>query len=552
LNYRVNKCFFLKNKFNNFKKFTILKSLTIFNEYNNLMGGLMTNNVYITSSAIPCSFTSAPPMNLQQMFIKAGRRAIEKARISKEKINTVCIGTMGGFTDTPSETGAYVCSELGLNPYRISQEKDTSSTGASALFTAFQDISSGSQEENYVLVIAGEQMFPAIPKGQKRTDKIKQILKAQSLKNTAVISGVIGFEDRQYGLTMPLIGDMLEKELMRISGFNQSEWLDTIFPAMRKAKLLRGQAFKAAHFYKKEFSLEKFINSPSITPIYKRDTMVPQSSGAVALILSNRPPEPVNGKVVRIRSVGQGFTSSHITKRPGPLWFPNAISNALFQLCKRGGLSVENIKNASCRFDHDAFKAIERSINFCLGETEKSTIENMLSGYNNPFGGLEICGHAIGASGLLHIAQAHMLATNDTDYIDTDHIVVKKDFKDIKSIICSSVGAALTNLFLTYLEVASDDKDFVNDNNFDEQSFNKAFPVKNILNAYNEKVKSCELGPETGIIIASTRPNMNLLEFSSDFDVTVNLIETASGKVFALSQKDLSTGDKVKSFLIKL
>lgn len=506
----------------------------------------MYNNVYISSSAVACDFTTAPPMDLLEMFSLAGRRVIEKSGVDKSMIKTVCIGTMGGFTDTPAETGATICTELGLEPSRISQEKDTSSTGASALFTAFQDVHLGPEDEHCVLVLAGEQMFPKLPAGEKKTDKFKQALKAQSLKNTAVISGVIGAGDRQYGLTMPLIGDMLEKELMRISGFSEKEWQETIFPAMRKQKLKRGQAFKKAHFYGKKFDYKKFMDSPQITPVYKRNTMVPQSSGAVALLLTNKKPKSINNKIVRIRSVGQGFTSSLITKRQGPLWFPDAILRALYQLCKRGGINPQDLSKVSCRFDHDAFKAIERSINFCFGETEKSTIENMLSGYNNPFGGLEICGHAIGASGLLHIVQAHMLATKDDDYLDSEHPVVKDQFKDISSVICSSVGAALTNLFLTYLEIGSDDEEFDNTNNFDEEQFNTLFPVKSIMDSYSKKIEDAHLKKDDGIVITCTRPNMNLLEFSADFDVWVNLVQGLDTKYLSLSQKELRPGDKVK------
>lgn len=504
----------------------------------------MVNNVFVRACSIPYKFTSAPCASLQAMHVRAAREVLEKSGVDLTLVRSVFIGTMGGFTVTPSEMGANVCSELGLEPYRISQEMDTSSTGASALFNAFQETAFGPTEESCVLVIAGEQMFPEHPDGVPHSEKVRQAVKAQSLKNTAVISGVIGSDDRRYGLSMPLIGDMLERDLMGESAFSPEQWMKTIFPAMRKAKLSRGQAFTRAHFYGKEFSYNKFMESPMITPLYARDTMVPQSSGVVAVLLTNTRPDPVNGKVMRIRSMGQGFVSPLITRRRGPLLFSEAIYRALLQLCQRGGLSPKDLRGASCRFDHDAFKAIERTMGFILGFSEAEVVEKIFSGYNNPFGGLEICGHAIGASGLLHVAQAFSMITRDSSCVVES--AVDPAFFEVKSIVCSSVGAALTNLFFSFLEVYGEGEEIDHENRFDRDEFDAFLPKEKIFTDYEEKVDSLGLGSYGGIVLTYTVPNRNLLQFGAEFDVWVNLVQMRDGKVLALSRKELCIGDRVR------
>lgn len=504
----------------------------------------IVNNVFVRACSIPYKFSSAPCAPLQAMHVRAAREVIEKSGVDPALIKSVFIGTMGGFTVTPSEMGANVCSELGLEPYRISQEMDTSSTGASALFNAFQEVAFGPTEETYVLVIAGEQMYPEHPDGVPRPEKVKQAIKAQSLKNTAVISGVIGSDDRRYGLSMPLVGDMLERDLMEESAFPPEQWMKTIFPSMRKAKLERGKAFTKGHFHGKEFSYDKFMECPMITPLYARDTMVPQSSGVVAVLLTNQRPEPVNGKVMRIRSMGQGFVSPLITRRRGPLLFPEAIYRALLQLCQRGGLCPEDLRAASCRFDHDAFKAIERTMGFVLGFGEAEVIDKILEGYNNPFGGLEICGHAIGASGLLHVAQAFSMVTHDPSSVDPE--ALPPSFSEVKTIVCSSVGAALTNLFFSFLEVYGEGDEIDGENRFDREKFDAFLPKEKIFADYEEKVASLGLGPEDGIVLTYTVPNRNLLEFGAEFDVWVNLVQMRDRKVLALSRKELCIGDRVR------
>ncbi|MCK5684228.1 hypothetical protein KAJ27_08900 [bacterium] len=501
------------------------------------------NNVFVAGCSIPYKLAAAPEVTMQEMCLTAARDVIEKSGIDKSLVRSVFLGTMGGFTATPSEMAVSVCSELELEPYRISQEKDTSSTGASVLFDAYQDVAYGPTDKSYVLVLAGEAMFDPIP-GGKKTPKIKEQMKNQSLKNTGVLSGVIGKKDRQYGLTMPLIGDMLETRLMEKSSFTSEEWKEIIFPAVRKQKMTRGQAFLNAHFRGKKFDLEKFQKAPMITPQYSRNTMVPQSSGIVAMLLTNEKPECKNGKYMRIRSIGQGFTSPLLTKRKGPLLFPEAIYRSLGQLCQRSGLSPEDLKNVDCRFDHDAFKAIERLNGFILGETETTVINNMLDGKNNPFGGLEISGHAIGASGLLQVAQAYMMVTEDTDYIDKASLPLK--YSNSKTILCSSVGAALTNMFFSFLEIYDEGEEPKTSYRFNKENFNEFLPKERIFDEYSSKLDKLKLGKDDGIILTYTLPNMNFLEFFSDFDVYVTLVQMKERKVFALSKKIIPIGGKVK------
>jgi hypothetical protein len=349
---------------------------------------------------------------------------------------------------------------------------------------------------------------------------------------------------------MPLIGDMLENRLIYMSGFSREEWKNTIFPAMRKRKMERGQKFRQGHFSGKTFDLEKFRNSPMITPNYARDTMVPQSSGVVAMILTNRRPEPVRGKVVRIRSVGQGFTSPLVTRRKGPLFFPEAVYRAIRQLCQRAGISVQALQKTTCRFDHDAFKAIERIMGFILGGSEEQVVRDILDGRNNPYGGLEISGHAIGASGLLQVAQAFILATEWQNYAEpTDFLPGSESAGETESkpsaILCSSVGAALTNLFFSFIEVYDEGQEIDHAYTFDPEEFDRVIPREGIFSEYESRLQNLHLGSHDGIVISYTIPNRNLLEFSAEFDVWVNLVQTGSGKVLALSRKELEIGDRV-------
>lgn len=501
------------------------------------------NNVFVAGCSIPYKFAPAPEVDMQEMCLQAAREVIEQSGIDKKLVRSVFLGTMGGFTATPSEMAVNVCSELDLEPYRISQEKDTSSTGASVLFDAYQDIAYGPSEKSYVLVIAGEAMFDPVSKGSK-TQKVKDQMKSQSLKNTGVLSGVIGIEDRQYGLTMPLVGDMIETLLMEKSAFSPEEWKEIIFPAVRKCKLERGQAFLKAHFHGKTFDLEKFMNAPMITPNYSRNTMVPQSSGIVAMLLTNERPPCVKGKYLRIRSIGQGFTSPLLTKRKGPLLFPEAIYRALGQLCQRSGLSPKDLKNVDCRFDHDAFKAVERLNGFILGETETSVIGNMLNGRNNPFGGLEISGHAIGASGLLQVAQAYLMVTENQSAIDRRYLPM--EYGDSRTVLCSSVGAALTNMFFSFLEVYNEGEEPDTIYRFKKEEFDEFLPKIRIFEEYNAKLAQLDLAAGDGIILTYTKPDMNFLEFSSDFDVFLALVQMRDRKVLALSKKIIPIGMKVK------
>ena len=398
----------------------------------------MLQTVYI-QAANTSRVTSKPEKGFYDLCLEVGKKCLEQ--IDPKKIDSFYLASMDpSLFGLKGEFQAELAEELGLQPREMLAIRGTSSAGGVGCIPAYKDVASGYHQ--YSLVISCEQM-------NRPTSMPEPSCDTMAREKTAVqemLKAVIDHDEQLYGLSMILIGDMIERALLRYVGLSRAGFLEVI-PKVTMAMCQRAALYPYAHFYGKNKTIVDYQNSPWVSNFYRRDDIVPISTGACAMVLSSVvPPPEIAGRVVELRGVGQGLVHPAIAKRFGPVTSATSVRRALCELLERTGLSLTDLRSADLAFPHDAFPSISRLILKEVGFSHDESIHGLVSGRFNPCGGLVKCGHPVGCSGEMQVVQAFQQMTHDRAAIPED-----LQRSPANTAFTVSVGAALTNVIAIYL-----------------------------------------------------------------------------------------------------
>lgn len=292
------------------------------------------------------------------------------------------------------------------------------------------------------------------------------------------IRGVLAPSDAAHGITMIHVGDLLMDAIARRSGLPRDVWSEALAAvAVRKNRDAlawpRGYMPAVARRDGRGVDADAYAREPLVTPWFRRLDVGAPANAAVAVVLtSDRDVADALSRgrpVLRVVASSEGHAPHALTDR-------NGLDGLLGSFVKawRGLTSADSAarllpgRDGSSAWMHDAFGSIElawlavaaRAAHAGPVEEEfwqNEVVDRYLSGYSNPVGGLCAHGHALGASGLLQVAQALHVAQRDPHYIDTDHLPPgAAGVAPGRRVVTTSVGAALTHARAIAFDVAED------------------------------------------------------------------------------------------------
>ncbi|NIO19399.1 MAG: hypothetical protein GTN76_01285 [Candidatus Aenigmarchaeota archaeon] len=470
----------------------------------------MGSDVYIVGGA-STRFTYRPEMEFEEMAYEAVNNALKMTGIPIDKIDSFGLASMvpGGFGKKSGEISIEIAEKVGLNLHNceiISPVEVTSSSGGEALSRAYNHIAHHPNME-YSLVLGCELM------GEDK----------ETIKETLL--SAVGKRERKF-LRMLDEGDLLMSPLVDWFGLGEGGLSKHILSRISVGKYKRGKNWPEAQYHEDEVDFSKYRKTDRITQLFKIYDVVPTSNGACAILLSKHPPEkPLNDRIVRIRGTGQGVASPSVSDRKGPVDYFQSIRLSYKRACKNAGVSLEYLRKTVAEdfaIIHDAFPSIEIAFLKELGFDKREIVNLLISGKTNPYGGLKVCGHAIGASGVLQAVQAWKKLCEDKGY--------KRSFT-------TSVGGPLTNIHTSILEAMDADGEFPQLSEEEMYIENDFLSYLQPDSGYEKILK--ELNDERGMVIANT-----MVKDTAYGDVHVNLVQLGpeDRKEIAFSKSKIDLG----------
>jgi len=502
---------------------------------------------------------------MRDMGVRINKELLNDGGYHPQDISTFVFGNMGiggKVVGDGGEVGVDIARHSGIDAHIIPRT-GSSNIGATA-FTSLEELLYTPTPKHTILQF-GEYMYPEesqiLEEMTRDLDEpqtpeqirergeyimenmkgwLKKVGREQTNHNIQRIASVIDPNEREfYGLTMVALGDLVMRRIAYEAGLTKKHFREIILPALALKKQRNAQFVPAAQFYGKKLSLDGYQNPKSIsgrmiTPLFNLSDVVPQSSGEYGVLVSTElPRRPKNGRIVRVTGWGQGGDFRAVGDREGSITFPRSIYQAMWDLCKKNGLSINDLRNTDAKFIHDAFPSIEWAFLAMMGYEPAEIVNILASGESNPLGGLSWQGHALGGSGLLQVALAYSLMTHNDKYIKSPELLSK----EYKSLLTTSVGAILTNIMMIYLESVRKGERFTSyeSRHFNEEAF------KSFIGDYNEKAAEYMkkyrrfLRQDQGRVISYTKTKKGW----------VNLIQMNDKKIFALSDDELELDAKV-------
>jgi acetyl-CoA C-acetyltransferase len=321
-------------------------------------------------------------MNLRQLAIEAGTKAIMDAQIRGRDLDAIYLGNMSAGRFVGQEhIGALVSGELGLSIPAVRVEGACAS-GSLALRQGVFSILSG---QNDIVLVGG---------AEKMTD----------LMTDGVTSSLMGAGDQEwegyYGVTFPSLYAMIARRHMFEFGTTREQL------AKVAVKNHHNGTLNPIAQFRKEITIEDVLKSPMVADPLTLFDCSPITDGAAAVILCK---EEMAKKYVDdpIYIIGSGQASDTLSLHDRKsLTTLDASIKASRHAYKQAGITIKDIDFAEV---HDCFTIAEiiatEDLGFCKkGEGGKllDERETEIGGRIpvNTSGGLKAVGHPVGATGV--------------------------------------------------------------------------------------------------------------------------------------------------------
>lgn len=318
----------------------------------------------------------------------------------------------------------------------------TADSGASALASA---VRIAKERPATVLVTAG-QLMPSGYTGQYR------------------IRSVFAEDEQMQGLDMMAIGDVLMDALRRsyagpgVDLAACQRWLGEV----RRRKMAAAAAYPAAL----GLAGGDPGNADKLVTRYFRSADVAKAvSGAAAVVITSDPallarargrsgllaPRYRNTPVVEVMGVGEGNTNPRVLSRRTPLPAVPSLRQALVTTAERAELPLSVYPDSAFAVLDDAFASMELAFLLAIGLDWQRATLRMTTWWSNPYGGLLAFGYAVGASGLVQVAQAFHIFAGDRRYILPTERPMHRFRREGSYSFTTSVGGPLSHVVVAIL-----------------------------------------------------------------------------------------------------
>jgi acetyl-CoA C-acetyltransferase len=354
-------------------------------------------------------------MNLRQLAIEAGTKAIMDAQIRGRNLDAIYLGNMSAGRFVGQEhIGALVSGELGLSIPAVRVEGACASGGL-ALRQGLFSILSG---QNDIVLVGG---------AEKMTD----------LMTDGVTSSLMGAGDQEwegyYGVTFPSLYAMIARRHMFEFGTTREQL------AKVAVKNHRNGALNPIAQFRKEITVEDVLESTMVADPLTLFDCSPITDGAAAVILCK---EEIAKKYVDdpVYIIGSGQASDTLALHDRrSLTTLDATVKASRHAYKQAGITVKDVDLAEV---HDCFTIAEiiatEDLDFCKkGEGGKllDEGETEIGGRIpvNTSGGLKAVGHPVGATGVKQAVEVVLQLRGKAD---------KRQVKDAEIGLAHNVGGS--------------------------------------------------------------------------------------------------------------
>ncbi|MFA5515907.1 MAG: thiolase family protein [Desulfuromonadales bacterium] len=337
----------------------------------------------------------------QSFFGLAGQvnQLLDRQADGREKIDCVVVGSQNPFAFSGIDNvAAKIAGILDLSGPKSLLVDTASSSGATALETAYMEIASGRHERVLALGI----------------QKMSDLSTAEAIK---VVAGVIDREEAEFGLTMPACGALVAGALMDEFGLDREAW--TAYAARWTERAHRFAAGNSDAHLAWELPAAKYQedrrsgkNYLYYDPLHYYD-FCPMSDGVAACLLTAAPQD------VRVTGVGSGTDIPTIADRRQLTSFPATVIALRYALAMAGLPNLERLAGKVHVNMHDPFISFGPVNLADLGIVSREgmlegLLDEGLTGPNGRFptnltGGLRGRGHPLGATGMIQVVENHRM-----------------------------------------------------------------------------------------------------------------------------------------------
>lgn len=347
----------------------------------------MTERVAIIGTGVT-RFTEHFSKSYSELVAESAISALRMSGLEWDDIEAAWLGTCYAYEyGTEGNAGTSLAEAINLYRIPITRVANYCTTGLDAVRNAMYGIQSGAFK--YVLVSGAEKMRDVPP---------RESLVATHAEN--------GHPIYSKGRTAPGMFGLMANRYFKEFGNAKRE-----MALVSVKNHYYGSLNPRAHF-RSEVSLEQVINAPMVTDPLGLFDCTPTSDGAASVILTTESEaKKITENYVVISGIGLSVTSGYFTAQFDPDW--DFLGFESTQQAAKIAYEQAGIKNPIEEIDvaevHDCFTITEiinyEDLGFCEKGEGTALIRDGITGPDgilpvNTSGGLQACGHPIGASGV--------------------------------------------------------------------------------------------------------------------------------------------------------
>ena len=327
-------------------------------------------------------FGKRTDVDIAELAFESVRGAMQDAGVEKKQIETVTLGSAGGWYEE-SLPAVVVNEYAGFHNVPTMRVEAACASGSAAVRNAYLSIASG--ESEIALAIGLEKMTEV------------DTLTSVELMGRA---GSYLWEFENYGMTFPAYYALYAVAHMNRFGTTQEDLARVAVKAHRYA------AMNPLAQFQKEITLEKAMGSQMVSWPLKLYDACPITDGSAAVVLaSEETARRLSDTPIWIRGMGVSSDSANLSKRDDYVGL-SATVDASRKAYARSGVAAADLDVATC---HDCFTIAElmayEDLGFCAkGDGAKMIRDGQTEiGGRIPVnvdGGLKAKGHPVGATGV--------------------------------------------------------------------------------------------------------------------------------------------------------